>query len=41
MKDLKKIKRKNLIDRLILDKNKINGIRTGLKEIKEFKNPAC
>ncbi len=39
MKDLKKIKRKNLIDRLILDKNKINGIRTGLKEIKEFKNP--
>ena len=39
LKDLKKTKRKNLIDRLILNENKINGIRTGIKTIKTFKNP--
>ena len=39
LKDLKKIKRKNLIDRLVLNQNKIHGIRAGLKTIKAFKNP--
>jgi len=39
LKDLKKAKRKNLVDRLILSQNKIDGIRTGLKTIKKFKNP--
>ena len=39
LKDIKKAKRKNLIDRLILDQNKISGIRSGLKTIKTFKNP--
>ena len=39
LKDLKKIKRKNLIDRLILDKKKIQQIRSSLKDIKKFKNP--
>ena len=39
LKDLKKAKRKNLIDRLVLNQNKIYGIRAGLKTIKTFKNP--
>ena len=39
LKDLKKAKRKNLTDRLILNQNKIYGIRAGLKTIKAFKNP--
>ena len=39
LKDLKKIKRKNLFDRLALNQNKIYGIRVGLKTIKGFKNP--
>ena len=39
LKDLKKTKRKNLVDRLILNQNQIDGIRTGLKKIKTFKNP--
>ena len=39
LKDLKKIKRKNLIDRLILNQNKIHGIQAGLKTIQTFKNP--
>ena len=39
LKDLKKAKRKNLIDRLILNQNKIHQIRAGLKTIKAFKNP--
>ena len=39
LKDLKKAKRKNLTDRLILNQNKIYGIRAGLKTIKTFKNP--
>ena len=39
LKDLKKVKRKNLIDRLILDKNKINSIKTTVENIKKFKNP--
>jgi len=39
LKDLKKAKRKNLIDRLVFNQNKIYGIRAGLKTIKTFKNP--
>ena len=39
LKDLKKAKRKNLIDRLVLNQNKIYEIRAGLKTIKTFKNP--
>ena len=39
LKDLKKAKRKNLIDRLVLDQNKIHEIRSGLKTIRLFKNP--
>ena len=38
-KDIKKAKRKNLIDRLALNEDKILGIRSGIKGIKEFKNP--
>ena len=38
-KDLRNCKRQNLIDRLILDKNKIENIRNSLNEIKKFKNP--
>ena len=39
LKDIKKAKRKNLIDRLALNQDKILGIRNGIKGIKEFKNP--
>ena len=39
LKDQKKVKRKNLIDRLVLDQNKINSIRSGLQIIKTFRNP--
>ena len=39
LKDIKKAKRKNLIDRLILDRNKIQDIQDALKIIKTFKNP--
>ncbi len=39
LKDIKKIKRKNLLDRLVLNQNKIYEIRAGLKTIKAFKNP--
>ncbi len=38
-KDLKNCKRQDLIDRLILDENKIEDIRNSLNEIKKFKNP--
>ena len=38
-KDLKNIKRKYLIDRLILDDKRISGIRHSINEITEFKNP--
>ncbi len=38
-KDLRNCKRQDLIDRLILDKNKIESIRNSLNEIKNFKNP--
>ena len=38
-KDLKNCQRKDLIDRLIIDKYKIESIRNSLNEIKKFKNP--
>ena len=38
-KDIKNIKRKHLIDRLELNKNKIEGIRNSINEIKKFSNP--
>jgi glutamate-5-semialdehyde dehydrogenase len=38
-KDVKSAKRKNLIDRLILDEKKIEGIRSSINDIVKFKNP--
>jgi glutamate-5-semialdehyde dehydrogenase len=38
-KDVKNIKRKNFLDRLTLNENKIEGIRHSINEIKNFKNP--
>ena len=38
-KDLKICKRNDLVDRLILDKNKIENIRHSLNEINKFKDP--
>ena len=38
-KDVKNIKRKNLIDRLILNEKRIEGIRHSINEISKFKNP--
>ena len=39
IKDVKKCKREELVDRLIIDENKIENIRSSLNEIKKFKNP--
>ncbi len=39
LKDLKKNKRKNLNDRLLLDKKRIHNMRKSLKEIIKFRNP--
>ncbi len=39
LKDIKNVKRKHLVDRLILDDNKIEGIRHSINEIAKFKNP--
>jgi len=39
LKDVKNVKRKNLVDRLILDKKRIEGIRHSINEIAKFKNP--
>ena len=39
VKDLKNIKRKHLIDRLILNDKKIDEIRHSINEIAKFKNP--
>jgi len=39
IKDLKKTKRKHLIDRLILDDGRIENIRNSINEIFKFKNP--
>ena len=38
-KDVKNIKRKNLVDRLILNKKRIEGIRQSIDEIAKFKDP--
>ncbi len=38
-KDIKNIKRKHLIDRLILNDKRIKGIRDSINEISKFKNP--
>ncbi len=38
-RDVKNIKRKHLIDRLILDDKRLKGIRDSINEISKFKNP--
>ena len=38
-KDIKNSKRKKLLDRLILNDNRIEGIRHSINEISKFKNP--
>jgi len=39
LKDIKNSKRKKFIDRLILNENRIEGIRHSINEIVKFKNP--
>lgn len=39
LKDIKNSKRKNLIDRLVLDDKRIEGMRHSINEIIKFKNP--
>ena len=39
LKDVKNVKRKNLVDRLILNKKRIEGIRHSIHEIAKFKDP--
>ena len=39
LKDIKNIKRKHLVDRLILNDKRIDGIRQSINEIAKFKNP--
>ena len=39
LKDIKSSTRKHLLDRLILDEKKIDGIRNSINEIIKFKNP--
>jgi len=39
LKDVKNVKRKHLIDRLILNNKRIEGIRDSINEIAKFKNP--
>ena len=38
LKDVRNVKRKHLIDRLILNKNRIDGIRNSINEIMKFKD---
>ena len=38
-KDVKKIKRRHLVDRLIINEKRIEGIRHSINEIRKFKNP--
>ena len=38
-KDVKNVKRKNFVDRLILNEKRIEGIRYSINEIAKFKNP--
>ena len=39
LKDVKSIKRKHLVDRLILNEKRIDGIRNSINEIAKFKDP--
>ena len=39
LKDVKNVKRKNLVDRLILNEKRIEGIRHSINEITRFKDP--
>ena len=39
LKDLKNVKRKHLIDRLVLNEKRIESIRHSINEIAKFKNP--
>ena len=39
MKDVRNSKRKNLIDRLVLNEKRIDGIRHSIDEISRFNNP--
>ena len=39
IKDVKNVKRKHLVDRLILDDKRIDDIRNSINEIFKFKNP--
>ncbi len=39
LKDIKNAKRKNLVDRLVLNDKRIEGIRYSINEIAKFKNP--
>ena len=39
LKDIKNVKKKHLIDRLILNDERIDGIRHSINEIAKFKNP--
>ncbi len=39
LKDVRNVKRKHLVDRLILDNKKIDGIRHSINEISKFKSP--
>ena len=38
-KDVKNVKRKHLVDRLVLDEKRIEGMRNSVNEILKFKNP--
>ena len=39
IKDVKNVKRKHLVDRLVLDNKRIDGIRNSINEILKFKSP--
>ncbi len=39
LKDIKNVKRKHLVDRLVLNKKRIEGIRYSINEITKFKDP--
>ena len=39
LKDIKNVKRKHLVDRLVLNEKRIEGIRNSINEISKFKNP--
>ena len=39
LKDVKSVKRKHLVDRLVLDDKRIEGIRHSINQIAKFRNP--